>query len=376
MIMLPAKIIQTLVWVPDRVVLALKYWSVCLKFSFIASVLLLFQDVSAQKVVNTIELPDVDAFLKSNQKALGPAAVVVYKDDKVVFTKTNSDYFNAKTQAPIPGASKWFTAALVLTFVDEGKLKLDDPVSKYLPVMSKYMKNYITIRMCLAHTTGVENAKPNFLAPPKKKFDMLEEEINAYAAKEISNNAGEEFWYGDIGANIAGRVLEVISKKSFDRLAQERLFRPLKMRATTFTDFEGKAISPSGGAQTTALDMCNFLSMILNKGMFENKRILSEASLAEMQKAQFTDKPVKFTPETTEGLHHGLGAWLQEEDANGNGLILSGLGTFGSYPYVDNCRKYAAVLLLQNPVKEMRKDLSKQFKNAVEGQMGDCKPTN
>lgn len=373
MIKLPAKIIQTPVWVPGRVVLTLKSRSVCLKFSYIVSLLILFQVVTAQKVVNTIELPGVETFLKANQKALGAAAVVVYKDDKVVFTKTNNDYFNAKTQAPIPGASKWLTAAVVLTFVDEGKLKLDDPVSKYLPVMDKYMKSYITIRMCLAHTTGVENNRGGFMAPPKKKYDMLEEEVNSYAAKEISNNAGEEFWYGNIGPNIAGRVLEVISKKSFDRLAQERLFRPMKMRATTFTDFEGKAINPAAGAQTTATDMANFISMLLNKGMFEGKRILSEASVAEMEKAQFTDKPVKYTPESTEGLHHGLGAWLQEEDANGNGKIISALGTFGSFVYVDNCRKYGAVLLLQNPMKEAKKDLTKQFKDAVETQMGDCK---
>jgi CubicO group peptidase (beta-lactamase class C family) len=371
--MLPAKIIQTPVWVPGRVVLTLKFPSACLKFSIIPALLLLFQVVNAQKIVNTMELPEVGAFLKSNQKALGAAVVVVYKDDKVVFTTTNNDYFNAKTQAPIPGASKWFTAALALVLVDEGKIKLDDPVSKYLPVMDKYMKSYITIRMCLAHTTGVENNKGSFLAPPKKKFDMLEEEVNAYAAKEISNNAGTEFWYGNIGPNIVGRVLEVVTKKSFDRLAQEKLFRPLKMRATTFTDFEGKAISPSSGAQTTATDMINFLSMVLNKGMFEGKRILSEASVAEMQKAQFTDLPVKYTPESTEGKHHGLGAWLQEEDANGNGQVVGGLGIFGSYPYVDNCRKYAAVLLLQNPLKDAKKDLTKQFKDTVEGSMGDCK---
>jgi CubicO group peptidase (beta-lactamase class C family) len=375
--MLPAKIIQTPVWVPGRVVLTLKVRAVCLKFSFIGCLLILFQVADAQKkVVNAMELPDVDAFLKTNKKALGAAAVVVYKDDKVVFTTTNNDFFNAKTQAPIPGASKWFTAALVLTFVDEGKIKLDDPVSKYLPVMDKYMKSYITIRMCLAHTTGVENSKGSFLAPPKKKFDMLEEEINAYAAKEISNNAGTEFFYGNIGPNIAGRVLEVITKKSFDRLAQERLFRPLKMRATTFTDFDGKAINPSGGAQTTATDMINFLTMILNKGMFENKRILSEASIAEMQKAQFTDKPVKYAPESTAGLHHGLGAWLLEEDAGGNGQVVSALGTFGSYAYLDNCRRYGAVILLQNPAKEVSKEITKQFKDAVEARMGDCKPTN
>lgn len=338
----------------------------CPKFSFAALFLLIFQCASAQS-----DFADLDAFLKQNEKALGKnVAVMVYKDGKVLYQKNTSDYFNTKSQAPIPGASKWFTAALVMTFVDQGKLKLDDPVSKYLPVMNKYMKGYITIRHCLAHMTGVENNKGAFLQ--RKKFDMLEEEVNALAAKEISNNAGEEFWYGNIGPIIAGRVLEVISKKSFDRLAQERLFRPMKMRSSTFTDFEGKAINPSSGAQTSAADMINFMSMILNKGVFEGKRILSEAAIAEMEKAQFTEKPVKYAPESMQGLHYGLGIWLQQEDANGNGTVVSGLGDYGSFAYADHCRQYAAVMIVQNPLKESKKDFAKEFKEIVAGHMGEC----
>jgi len=365
--MLPAKIIQSFVGALLHEDLTLKMRSACPKFSLMAVFLLLFQLAFAQA-----EFGGVESFLKKNEKALGKnAAVMVYKDGKVLYTKSTSDYFNAKTQAPVPGASKWFTAALVMTFVDEGKIKLDDPVSKYLPVMNKYMKGYITIRQCLTHTTGVENNKGINIFQ-KRKYDMLEEEINAFAAKEISSNAGEEFWYGNIGPNIAGRVLEVISKKSFDRLAQERLFRPMKMRSSTFTDFEGRAINPSAGAQSSAADLINFMSMILNKGMYENKRILSEASILEMQKAQFTDKPVKYTPESTEGLHYGLGLWLHEEDAGGNGLVISGLGNYGTFPYVDTCRKYAAVIIVQKPLKDMKKDLAREFKDLVAAHMGDC----
>ena len=73
----------------------------------------------------------------------------------------------------------------------------------------------------------------------RKKFATLEEEVNAIAAKEISTNPGEEFYYGNMGLNIAGSVLEVITKKSFDRLIQERLLRPLKMRATNFVNDDG-----------------------------------------------------------------------------------------------------------------------------------------
>ena len=75
--------------------------------------------------------------------------------------------FNIKTQAPIASSSKWLTAALVMIFVDEGKISLDDHVVKYIPEFGKYFKNYITIRQCLCHMTGIADEESGFL---KKLF--------------------------------------------------------------------------------------------------------------------------------------------------------------------------------------------------------------
>ena len=52
----------------------------------------------------------------------------------------------------------------------------------------------------------------------------LEEEVNSFAASEIRANPGTDFWYGNIGLNIAGRVLEVVSKKKFDLLIKQNYF--------------------------------------------------------------------------------------------------------------------------------------------------------
>ena len=82
------------------------------------------------------------------------------------------------------------------------------------------------------------------------------------------------------------------------------------MRATNFVDDEGGSVNPSSGVKTTANDYINFLSMLLNKGMFEGKKILSEESIAEMQKPQFTSLPVKYLPKEVEGMRYGLGLWI------------------------------------------------------------------
>ena len=350
--------------------MSLKMNSICLSCRFLFVFLLFFQFSFSQS-----DFGQVDALLQKNQKLLGNDVVaLVYKDGKIIHAKELGE-FNAKTQAPIASCSKWLTAALVMIFVDEGKLKLDDPVAKYLPIFNKYMKSYVTIRQCLAHTTGIENEKGSLLKMMQRsKYVNLEEEVNAFAAKEISNNAGTEFHYGTIGLNIAGRVIEVITKKSFDRVIQEKLLRPLKMRATSFTNEDGYAPNPSGGARSTANDYMNFLSMILNKGMFEGKKILSEKAIEEMQTPQFTNLPVKYTPKVAEGLHYGLGEWIQEEDAQGKSIVVSSPGLFGTWPYVDKCRNYAAIVFIKSLLGEQKKDLMMQFKGAVDEAVGGgCK---
>jgi len=358
--------LQIIIQAKIHAFMSLKTSPFCLCCSLLTVFLLIFQSSFSQT-----DFSQLDALLQKNQKLLGNDVVaLVYKDGKIIHSKELGE-FNAKTAAPIASCSKWLTAALVMMFVDEGKLKLDDPVSKYLPIFDKYMKSYVTIRQCLAHTTGIENEKGSLLKLlQRSKYATLEEEVNAYAAKEISNNAGTEFHYGGIGPNIAGRVLEVISKKPFERLIIEKLFRPLKMRATTFVNDNGNGPNPAGGARSTANDYMNFLSMILNKGVFEGKQILSAKAIEEMQTPQFTNLPVKFTPKVAEGLHYGLGEWIQEEDASGKSTVVSSPGLLGTWPYVDKCRNYAAILFVKTLLGEQKKEIMTQFKGAVDEVVG------
>lgn len=345
--------------------MSLKFLQTCPKFSFSLIFLLLLQSVHAQDFSN------VDQLLEKNKKVLGNNIVaLVWKDGKLIYKKEIGQDFVAKTQAPITSCSKWLTAAVIMALVDEGKLSLDDHVSKYIPVLEKYMKSYITIRECLTHTTGIDGKGGLGRLLERRKFETLEDEANAIAAKEISNNPGKEFAYGPSGLNLAARVAEIVSKKSFDRLVQEKITRPLKMRATNFTNDNGGAPNPSGGAVSSALDYMNFLIMMLNKGMFEGKRVLSEASIAEMQKNHFPGLPVKYTPKAAEGFEYGLGEWIQEKDANGNATVLSSPGLFGTWPYIDKCRNYAAIIFVKTILSEQKKDFYLQFKQAVDEVVG------
>ncbi|HRN56744.1 MAG TPA: serine hydrolase domain-containing protein [Agriterribacter sp.] len=345
-----------------------KATSTCLYFSLLSGLLLFLQPALGQ-----YDFTGVDNMLQQNQKALGKAVVaLVWKDGKIIYKKETDEDFNGKTQAPVGASGQWLTAAAAMICVDEGKLTLDTKAGKLIPILAKYMKAYINLRHCLTHTTGLEAEKSGVgKLLPKARFESLEEEVNYFATKrEIVTNPQTEFFYSHVGMNIAGRMLEVVNRRTFDRVVQEKLLRPLKMRSTTFFNYDNLYINPSTGAQSTANDYMNFLVMLLNNGMFEGKRIMSEAAIEEMEKAQFAHLPVKYTPQGTGGLHYGLGAWLMEEDAGGKGTVLSSPSFSGTWPYIDRKNNYAAILFVKSQSGDKGNELYTQFKAAVDEAVG------
>ncbi len=341
----------------NKVTMTHKITLLCRKCSLIAGFLLLCLLSMAQ-----YNFSEVTKKIDDSHKELGKNVVVlIYKGGKVIYKKETED-FKANNQEPVANCSNWLTAALVMTFVDQGKLSLDDKVGQYLPIFNTYGKKFITIRHCLSHMTGIQSEK-GFLE--KSRFAKLEDEVNDFASKhEIENNPGVEFQYTDLGMKIAGRVLEVIGKRSFDQLMSDRILRPLNMHNTSF--FSEKAMNPSGGASSAAIDYINFLSMILNKGMFNGKKILSEKAVEEMLKTNASGKQIKYAPKTEEGYSYGLGAWIQEADDKGNGLVLSAPGSFGTWPIVDNCRGYACIFFIKGSLDEEKKKIYMNIKRSID----------
>jgi CubicO group peptidase (beta-lactamase class C family) len=365
--MLLAKIIHSFLKSSTGVTMSYKSKLVCLKSSFALAFLLFFQSAFSQYNFN-----ELDQLLTTNQKLLGTDIVaIVYKGDSLVYKKEMGD-FNSKTQAPIASCSKWLTAALVMQFVDEGKLSLDDKVVKYIPEFDKYFKGYITIRQCLSHMTGIED-EGSFLKKilQRRKLASLEEEVNGFAAREIRANAGTDFWYGNVGLNIAGRVLEIISKKKFDILARIKLFAPMGMTKTTFSNMDGSAVNPSGGAKSTADDYMKFLIMLLNKGKYNGKQILSESAVEQMMKVQDEPGQIKYAPKSAEGYLYALGSWVIEspQSTKGSATALASPGLFGTWPMIDFCRGYASIVFVKNLLGEEKAEVHKEMKKIIDKQL-------
>lgn len=357
--------IQTTIQDPNSETMSYKVNAICLKSSLLLGFLLMLQPVFSQ-----YNFSELDQILLNKQKLLGNNAVfLLWNKDSLLHKKEMGD-FNSKTQAPIASCSKWLTAALVMIFVDEGKISLDDPVVKYIPVFGNYFKNYITIRQCLSHLTGIKSEE-NILKRlvERRKFASLEEEVNSFAAKDIEAKPGTEFRYSEIGLNIAGRILEIVSKKKFDLLIKQKLFNPLGMRKTTFSNMTGGAINPSGGAQSTPDDFMKFLVMLLNKGKYNGQQILTEASVELMMQSQTTLDKIKYAPKVAEGFNYAMGSWVQEADKNGKPTALTCPGLFGTWPLIDFCHGYAYILFVKTLLSEDRADANLEIKKVIDDQI-------
>ncbi|MBX3731448.1 MAG: beta-lactamase family protein [Verrucomicrobiae bacterium] len=249
----------------------------------------------------------------------------------------------------IASQSKAITATGVMMLWEEGRFRLDDPVSKFLPefknprVLDTFneedgswtavpARREITIRDLLTHTSGlgygVIDGDPRFKAIYQKAgiVDLfttrpvtLAENTRRLAELPLHHHPGEKFTYGE-GLDVLGRFIEVVSGQPFDVFLQERLFGPLGMKDTgfylpadkaarlvpvqrpengrwvrmpvTFYDpdypITGAKSFFSGGAGlcSTARDYATFLQMYLNGGELNGVRILSRTTVETIQKEQ------------------------------------------------------------------------------------------
>ena len=341
----------------------------CLIFSFIFYSLLFLQKASAQSA-----LSQLDQLVANKTKAYKTDVVlVVASKDTIVYQKDTKLFSAARGQAPIGSSSQLLTTAVILQLADEGKLSLDDKIVQYLPEYARYGKNFITIRHCLTHFTGIQSETKMKLFD-KKKFASLEEEAASFAAREIQTNPGTEFRYNEAGFIIVARIAEVVTKKKFDMLAQQRLFRPLGMRQTSFSSLDGTLVNPSSGARSTAADYIRFLRMLLNNGVHNGVRVLSEASVGELRKIQSGASVVKGAPKGTEGMDYALGVWAPEQRNDAEAAVLVAPSFAGTTPVVDFCRGYAFMILVKDLKDDLKSDAYLEVKSELDTHFkGTCK---
>jgi CubicO group peptidase (beta-lactamase class C family) len=230
---------------------------------------------------------------------------------------------------PIASASKWLTAATLMTLVDEGKVSLDEPVATYLPEF-KGAKKAITVRQLLSHTSGLPFT--DCIYDPSSTTAACTSAIADGPGP--TTKPGRSFSYSGVGYEVAGRIIEVVTGRSFEDAFEARIAQPLGMTHTRFDEYEGKRIrhpSPAGSGVSSVEEYAKFLAMLAAGGTTANGRILAESSVAEIERDQVRgldtrrDAAVQITGIPT----YGLGVWRERTNASDDIEVVSASGGFG-----------------------------------------------
>jgi CubicO group peptidase (beta-lactamase class C family) len=331
----------------------------------------------------------LDHWMDENTKDMGGRAIlVIYKDGKIIYNKSVLDMsrrqktivkyvarkqgmeadltaYTLNSQVMIASSSKWYSAALVMTFADEGKLRLTDTVGSWLPILSSHGKGRITIGECLSHLTGIREPPLKELLKDMKKISSMDQAMELIASLPMEGEPGKTFHYSNAGLQIAGAVIEKISGKSFEELFAERIAVPLGMKNT---DFGKKNVAlPAGGARSTTEDYLAFLTMILNKGIFGGKQILTSQSVNEMQINRVgSDVKIEYSPPEAKGLGYGYGEWVDKSEDGKPSSWATSPGLFGSFPWIENEKHYCAFLMTFYLKMEGRNELYIGLKHLVD----------
>jgi CubicO group peptidase (beta-lactamase class C family) len=354
-------------------IMTVKKYTTCLKGTLLLSCMLLLQFAFAQKpIVSPYDFTALTKKLEASKNELGKMyAVQITKDGKPIYRKENTD-FDTKAATNIGVASQWLTATLIMQLVDAGKISLDDKVGSYLPIFNQYFKKYITIRHCLQHNTGIKSEETVLKMFEKNRFATLEEEVNMYASKrDIETNPGEAVKYNGIGFAIAARIVEVVGKRTFAQQMSDKILRPLNMRFSTFTD-ENDRVNASSGCYTSAVDMSNFLTMLLNNGIFNGKQIVSADAIEQMETLSINPTTIQIMPTAVKSFDYGLGCFIAEKNNSGKASTVAAFSLYGSFMYIDRCRKYAFVATIKNMEKEATQGFYMGIKNLIDEVIGGC----
>lgn len=165
-------------------------------------------------------------------------SALVSEHGKVIFKKgygfANMEWDIANqpnTKFRLGSISKQFTALLIVKLAEEGKLKLDVPITTYLPDYPKATGDKITIHNLLTHTSGIPNytSAPDFFKDKSRDPFTPEEFVKTFSSLPLEFTPGEKFKYSNSGYFLLGYIIEKVSGKSYEQYLQETILTPLKM---------------------------------------------------------------------------------------------------------------------------------------------------
>jgi D-alanyl-D-alanine carboxypeptidase len=207
----------------------------------------------------SFDLAAVDAYIAGQVKEKGfvGLSVAVMRDGKIVFAKgygqrsvEKKQPVEADTSFAVGSITKQFTCACVFLLAEQGKLSIDDPVSKYYPNLTRAKD--ITLRDLMNHTAGYPDYYPlDFLDRRMLKPITTDALLKEYAGGKLDFEPGSRFSYSNTGYILLGAIVEKVSGESFGKFVETRLLKPLKLEQSRFGSSAG--LSAATGYTSFAL---------------------------------------------------------------------------------------------------------------------------
>ena len=298
--------------------------------------------------------PEVTAAMQpylDSYKLAGVIGIIADKHGKIHY-RNILGYADVEAKKPmsednvfwIASMTKMFAGASIMMLVDEGKVSLDDPVTRFIPQLEKWMVveekdsshvllkalvRPVTVRHVLSHTSGLTG-----MSELQQVTGADSTPLKARALSSVTGplqwQPGEKYAYGNQGMNIAARIVEIVSGMPYEEFLQKRFFDPLGMTETTFWPSEAQlarlagAYGPNkgkdgyarggigfltkpysdrvhrfpeaaGGLFSTTHDILRYGLMLANDGELDGKRYLSHAAMDELRKEQTGTTKVNYS---------------------------------------------------------------------------------
>ncbi|KQL36173.1 hypothetical protein AN959_08985 [Psychrobacillus sp. FJAT-21963] len=288
-----------------------------------------------------LDISDIDEFMTNEIERLDlpGASLAIVKGDQVEYLQgygfANGTNITPQTPIVIGSVTKSFTALAIMQLVEQGKIRLEDPVQSYIPwfqIADKEESKKITIQHLLNQTSGFSTYDGQVAI--SQGDQTLKEHIQSLVNIELTYPVGEQYQYSNLNYSILGLVVEEVTNTSYKDYINKYIFKPLEM-SNSFTDpkddinniiangyqtifgikvpteqlnHEGNV--PSGYIISSAEDMANYMIAQLNQGEFKGNSILSSNAMNTMH------HPSSFTGNDT---YYAMGWEVNNEGISHNG---------------------------------------------------------
>jgi CubicO group peptidase (beta-lactamase class C family) len=228
-----------------------------LAYLTIAAAAFLARAPLAAQQVDTLPA-DVSAKLEAaitdviNRTQVPSASIGIVKDGRIAYVRA---FGKAKLSPPVAASlemhyaigsiSKQFTVAAVMILAQEGKLSIDDPVSRWLPELTR--SNEVTLRNLMSHTSGYEDYAPqDYTIPAWTKPTTAEAIVHEWATKPLDFDPGTQYQYSNTNFNIVGLIVQKVSGQPFWSFLKARVLDPVGLLHTIDLDTQHEQLEPTG----------------------------------------------------------------------------------------------------------------------------------